>query len=435
MKRIAVWLTALALVVGLGTPALALAPWALDGLCEAESLEMLTAADMESLELPVTADKLSVITAAAAAKLNLLKEPVEQDGVAQPTDLTRGGVLNALYDIAAAFDAEQVGAQAFLTALGVVKGDHNGDLQLERPCTLQEAFIFGQRLVLALYDQADAGTKGLMWKVENLENTLYLYGTYHVDRGDLYPFHQSVRSMLADSATLCMEIDFGDAEGAQEFMKLYYYPEGDELKNYLTEETYAAVLAALVPAGYDEATVNTMKAWAVGNALESLSNVDTTSGTVMVTDAYLYSKAICNSIEVAQVENYGLQGRMLDGLSQATQVAMVESGLEALQTGQEHREEMNSMFDAWQKGDSEEFSTAYGKDTTYEDPTDVELMGVLFGTRDPAMTEWCKSFLTQEGEHTATFAVGAGHMVGETGVVAALREAGYTVTLLSAEEK
>ena len=40
------------------------------------------------------------------------------------------------------------------------------------------------RLILALYDANDAGSKGLLWKATNGRNTLYLLGTIHLDRDD-----------------------------------------------------------------------------------------------------------------------------------------------------------------------------------------------------------------------------------------------------------
>lgn len=424
MKRFVTLLTALALCAGLSTSALAVAPWALDGLVEAEALEMLIAEDMELLEQAVSPEKLAVIAQAAAAKLALL-DPAAQAADAGE-DLTRGGVLNALYACARTFDAEGAGAVSFLSGLGVVQGDENGDYHLERPCTLQEAFLFAQRLVLALYDRADAGTRGLLWKVENEGNTLYLYGTYHVDQGNLYPFHQEVRKALKSSQTLCLEVDFGDQEGIQEFMEIYYYPEGEGLEDHITPESYAAAVEALAPYGYDESSVSSMKAWAVGNALESLASTDETSGTVMVTDSYLHSKAICNGLTVDQVESYGYQGRMLDGLSPETQQAMVDDGLKMLAGELEGEEELD-LFTPWQSGDAQGFARGYGKDEPTEDPSELEMIEALFGLRDPGMADWCRAFLTREGTNTATFAVGAGHMVGQTGVVELLRQAGYTV--------
>lgn len=429
MKKILSVFLSLALCLGLTTNALAVAPWALDGLCEAESLELLTTADMELLEDAVAPEKLAAIAEGVKAKLALLEVPArDHTPTAKAGDVTRGGVLAALYDAAAgfAFEGVEAGAVDYLAGLGVVKGDQNGDYALGRPCTLQETFLFAQRLVLALYDRADAGSRGLLWKAEQGDNVLYLFGSYHVDRGDLYPFHKSVRDMITASEAVCFEIDFGDVEGAQDFYSHYYYPEGDCLKNHLEAADYAAAVEALAAIGWDEATVNSVKAWGVGNALSQLAYMDESTGaSQMVTDAYLYSKAVCNGKAVEQVESYGYQGALMDGLSEAVQTAMVREGLAALRG---EGEEIADLFTPWQRGDLTGFEGSLKKDAVPATAEERELNDALFTQRDKAMTAWCESFLTQEGAHTAAMVVGAGHMVGQTGVVENLRAAGYTVT-------
>lgn len=420
---------AMALGLGLSTGAQAVSPWALDGLCEAESMDLLTIEDMAAVEDPVTQEKLKLILAQVEGKLALLGEaPHTHTPLAQEGDLTRRGVLTALYDQAAGFSFEGMEGDPIecLAQLGVIQGDEKGDYALERTCTLQEAFLFSQRLVLALYDQKDAGSKGLLWKVEHGDNTLYLFGSYHVDKGNLYPFHQSVREAILDSQTVCFEIDFGDVEGAQELLTYYYYPEGDCLKNHLEEADYTAVVEALAPMGLDEATVNTMRAWAVGTTLEQLAYMDDSTGTSnMATDLYLYTKSVCNGKTVDQVETHGYQGALLSGLSEETQTQMVKDGLNLLEEGKEQTE---LLFTVWQSGDLEGFEQEMKKDKPVETPEEQEVIDALFGERDQNMTAWCETFLTQEGEHTATMVVGAGHMVGKTGVVENLRSAGYTVT-------
>ena len=46
------------------------------------------------------------------------------------------------------------------------------------------------------------------------------------------------------------------------------------------------------------------------------------------------------------------------------------------------------------------------------------------------MTAWAARYLDQEGSHTGILIVGAGHMVGETGIVQSLKDQGYTVELV-----
>ena len=56
-----------------------------------------------------------------------------------------------------------------------------------------------------------------------------------------------------------------------------------------------------------------------------------------------------------------------------------------------------------------------------------------YGTdRDPGMIAYADEYLKREGSHTGLLVVGAGHMVGETGVVQGLKDLGYTVEVVPA---
>ncbi len=69
-------------------------------------------------------------------------------------------------------------------------------------------------------------------------------------------------------------------------------------------------------------------------------------------------------------------------------------------------EDQEALFRPWQAGDIAGLTTVLDKDAPIEAPAERELNEALLGKRDPGMADWCKTFLTQEGTHTATFAVG-----------------------------
>ena len=112
---------------------------------------------------PITQEQLDKMTQVAADKLALLGVEQRSNAGSFVLDTTRGGVLNALYMEALpyAFADVDAGPVEFLSSLGVVHGD-GADLALDRPCTLLEAACFADRMILALYDQQNAGSLGLL---------------------------------------------------------------------------------------------------------------------------------------------------------------------------------------------------------------------------------------------------------------------------------
>lgn len=92
--------------------------------------------------------------------------------------------------------------------------------------------------------------------------------------------------------------------------------------------------------------------------------------------------------------------------------------------------QIGAMMDTWKSRDVESFDQIYDKDAILN--SDDELNSKLFTDRDPGMIAYADEYLKREGSHTGLLVVGAGHMVGETGVVQGLKDLGYTVEVVPA---
>ena len=455
MKKILSAILSLALVLCLGMPALAAepeaaqepAPWTYEYLADTYALGLMDDGYGKYIQSPITQDQLTAMTDIVSDKLALLGLPQRgADDDALVIDTTRGGVMNALYQVCADYQMEGIdeGVIPFLRELGVVKGvNEAGDLDLEQPCTYQEAMVMSVRLVLAVYDRADAGSQGLLWKVTNGKNTLYLLGTVHVDRSNVYPFHKSLRAALASAQTVIFELDFNDQEGLAEFAAMQTYSDGTTLKDHISPELYASTVQVFADLGMSEEAVAAYKPWALANSLMSLATQDeTTTGAPMAIDLYLNSAAVNAGKQIDAVETYAFQGGIFDTLSPEYQEAylagyvnlaliddtleMTEEQKKELQEAMEYQEkQMDAMMETWKAGDAAAFEESFDKAAVLES-TD-ELNSRLFTDRDPNMIEYAAKLLEREGENTFFLAVGAGHMVDPGGIVGGLRALGYTV--------
>ncbi len=407
----------------------------------------------------ITKEQLTSLTQVVGDKLALLEmDQRGADDTALVIDTTRGGVVNALYQEAAAyaFPGVEEGAEAFMTSVGALAGDGSG-LSLERPCTLMEAVTMADSLVLNLYDQQNAGSLGLLWKAEGNGNTLYLLGSIHTDRNNVYPFHKQLRDIILNAEQVSFELDFNDEAGLAEFAAMQVYSDGTTLADHISPELYQVVVHAASMMGLDEATVSQYKAWALASSFQSLAMLDDTSGSnAMAIDLYVNSKAANAGIDIDAVETYAFQGGIFDTLSPEYQEAYLASGLlmildpetmdentrsaltavlgeEALtEDGQEAmQEEMGQIglwMDQWKSRDVEGFAKAYPKDEIINGADELE--GKLFTDRDPGMIAYAADYLEQEGSHTGLLVVGAGHMIGSSGIVQGLKDLGYTVEVV-----
>lgn len=463
MKKILSVLLSLALVLCLSVPALAAeaeapaqapaqapAPWTYEYLADAYALGLVDDNYASYILDPVTMEQLESMTAIVSDKLALLELPQRTaDDPALVIDTTRGGVMNALYQACRDYQLEGIedGAAAFLKSLGVVKGvNEAGDLNLERPCTYQEAMVMAGRLILAVYDQQDAGSHGLLWKATNGTNTLYLLGTAHMDRSNVYPFHKSLRAALASADEVYFELDFNDQEGMAEFVAMQTYTDGTTLKDHISPELYAQTVQVFAALGMTEEMISVYKPWALANSLMALSTQDeSTTGAPMAIDLYLNAAAANAGKTIGAVETYALQGGIFDTLSDEYQELYLGSYVAlalAAQSGETpelteeekqqlqelmelQQQQLDAIMEAWKAGDVAAFEKVYNKASVVE--SDDELNSRLFTDRDPGMIQAAAALLEREGENTFFMAVGAGHMVDPGGIVSGLRALGYTV--------
>ena len=408
----------------------------------------------------VTEDQLGQMTQVVASKLALLE--VEQRSAADEglvVDTTRGGVVNALYQEAAAyaFPGVEEGPEAFMTSVGALAGDGES-LALDRPCTLLEAATMANSLILNLYDQENAGSLGLLWKADNgAGNTLYLLGSIHTDVNNTYPFHKQLRDIILNADQVTFELDFNDQAQIAEFAAMQVYSDGTTLADHVSPELYQATVKVAAQLGMDEQAIAQYKAWALATSFQSLATVDeTTSSNAMAIDLYVNAKAANAGIPIDAVETYAFQGGIFDNLSPAYQETYLASGLlmavdvntvdqetrdalvavlgeEALEPAtqdyiQAQLDQISAMMETWKARDPEAFDEVYDKDAILA--SDDELNAKLFLDRDPGMIRYAADYLSQEGSHTGLMVVGAGHMVGDTGIVQGLKDLGYTVEVV-----
>ena len=447
LKKILAGLMSAAL---LSLPALAAEPqqpasWAVSQLADSYALGLVDDNYTTYIQSPVTMEQLESMTDVVAAKLALLElDQRTADAVGLVVDTTRGGVMNALYQQAAAYELPDVenGTVDFLTGLGVVQGDSAGDLALERTCTYQEAMVMANRLILAVYDQQDAGSRGLLWKATNGNNTLYLLGTIHLDRDNVYPLHKSLRDAIQASEEVIFELDLNDQEGIALLQSMQTYSDGTTLADHISPELYQRVQSAAAALGMEAGALDIYKPWALASTFSTLSMMDdSTSSNAMAIDSYVNAAAVNSGKAIGAVETYAFQGGIFDGLSAEYQEAYLDSALSALEAAlsgtsspemeealQQQEEMLSGMFAAWKDRDPEAFSQVYGKEAIINS-TD-ELNSKLFTERDPGMIQAAANYLEAEGSHTYFLAVGAGHMVDPGGIVSGLRELGYTVELV-----
>ena len=133
-------------------------------------------------------------------------------------------------------------------------------------------------------------------------------------------------------------------------------------------------------------------------------------------DAYFYKKAVHEAKPVVGLETIQYQLGLFDNLSNISQDALIQQTLKDIKNVQG---KVDIIIQAWTHGDSQGLN-AYLLDSFKEYPS---IYHALIVQRNMNWMHRIETFLRQKENHMLI--VGAGHLVGENGLVALLEKKGY----------
>ena len=279
------------------------------------------------------------------------------------------------------------------------------------------ACVLAVLLFASLWSAAMAGSAPLVYRVTDGDgHRLYLLGTIHVGRSDMYPLGDAVEEAYTESDMLAVEMDVinaGSFVNALRMSMVMVYTDGDDITNHLSPETCELGYEVL---GLPERTLRVMKPAVWLSLAENLGiaygQLDTTRGV----DYYLLMRAHNDKKPIVELEGLEEQMAFLDALSDEAMEAELVAMLASPQAG---GMEMRALLDAWLVGD--ELTLDYMINSGSGD----EFYEEIIARRNAAFLDQAVDYLA--GEETALIAIGAGHIIGETGLAKQLALLGYQV--------
>lgn len=284
-------------------------------------------------------------------------------------------------------------------------------------------------------------TKPLIWEVKAKEGEghIYLFGSIHVGGEGLYPLPDEIIEAYNSSDTLAVEFD--TTEMLTNFVvqlavtRKLMYPEGDDITKHLSPETYDLAVDFLKKNGqyssaYDRYNIYFWSSLVDGISF-TLSELDADAGI----DSYFLAKAHEDGKEILEIESLGFQLDLLSGQPDLLQDHMLRSSILYMDVAIDN---LRALFDAYRLGDEQELTSLLFSDSDEDGlgelpPEEAEELAKMIDSymydmltaRNIAMAEKAEDLL-EEGRGVF-YVVGAGHMVGEGGIVDLLDDAGYTV--------
>ena len=276
-----------------------------------------------------------------------------------------------------------------------------------------------KKICFAFLLMTSFGQAQLLYQISGngLTAASFLYGTIHMLPKDQFELSNSLKRAFDASTTLAMEVDL-NMSGAEKIAlaQRVLLPEGKTLKDFMTEQDYLQLkMYCLDSLQWSESKFDRsskLKPMFFSSILiqESMRN--------MASYEMEFNKmAKKKHKNVLGLETIDFQLGLFDQLPMETQVEMLKNDYNSdLQT-------FDTLLACYLQEDLDKLNLLMNAETAAY----PEFNELLLVNRNKS---WIEPMGIQMQKESTFFAVGAGHLGGAQGVIALLREAGYTITAI-----
>jgi uncharacterized protein YbaP (TraB family) len=272
----------------------------------------------------------------------------------------------------------------------------------------------------------EARAEPLLWRASGPgqgDGSFFLLGSVHVGRPDGVDVGAEIAEAFAACDELVVEVDLSALtaeEIAEQTARRVLLPNGQTLREVLSDETYALLEAHLGSRGTPMAAVDRLKPWAVSTFLAMLEFEAAGLRADYGVDKQFIERA-AGRRPIRGLETLESQLELLDGVSPGIQELMLA---DALLRMQDVEAESAELVDAWERGD-EAALTRLLFGSLEEHPDLADFYEAVFFARNEAMAAQLAAL---RGDGKRRFVVlGAGHMLGPRGIPALLASRGFRV--------
>jgi uncharacterized protein len=264
-----------------------------------------------------------------------------------------------------------------------------------------------------------------LWRVGSGTNTVYLMGSLHFFRKEIYPLNKRIETAFDQANILVVEANVNDITkiDIQKLVDSALYLDLETLEKHVSTETYELIKKESGRLGLPLEMINRQKPWFLALVLESLELLKLGFDPNYGIDKYFLSKAEGKK-KILELESLDYQISLLSNLSDKDQELFLSYTLRDLNILEQ---ELGRLTQAWISGDTKSMESILTRGIS-EDKGLSSIFEKLIYERNKKMVSKIEDFLrTQE---IFFVIVGAGHLVGDRGIIEILKGKGYIVEQL-----
>jgi len=276
---------------------------------------------------------------------------------------------------------------------------------------------------------ADTLAKALLWEISGDSiNTSYLFGTIHLIPEEDFFLPEGTEEAIDASSKMVFEIDLkammDDPMAQMGLFMRAFMSNGKKLRDLLSEEDYKIVSDHFESMGLPMMIFERVKPM----FLAVFASEDFAPGDMSMSmggsksyEMEFMTVADSKSMDIGGLETMEFQISMFDSIPYEVQAQML---VESISSEDEGDGQMAALIAMYKSQDVESLYSMLGD----SDQNMMEYEDMLVSGRNK---NWIPIMEKMMGEETVFFAVGAGHLGGQDGVIRLLKREGYTLRPIS----
>jgi len=267
--------------------------------------------------------------------------------------------------------------------------------------------------------------KHFLWRATSGTATVYVLGSVHFMKKDAYPLAGVIEDAFDRCDTLAVEADISNVSPAalQALRRAGFYGPDDSLGNHISAQTYAYVTEEGARLGLPSGALNRQRPWFLGITIASLELMRLGYDPNYGIDKHFLVRASGNK-KIVELESLEYQIALFAGLPDGEQESFLLYTVKDLKSTSQ---QIGALMAAWGTGDSGRIESILTKPIENDDKLKT-IYKKIMTDRNRNMMRKISTYLKSGGR--VFVVVGAGHLVGDEGIIELLKKEGYTVDQL-----
>jgi uncharacterized protein YbaP (TraB family) len=312
----------------------------------------------------------------------------------------------------------------------MAKAVHNfffkkGPIMKRISCVLSPLFLLLWMAAVPEGEVFSQQGKSFLWKVQSEASTVYILGSIHFLKKEDYPLGQRIERSFEQSDFLVVEANIQDPAkmNLQSIMEKAFYPPEEKIEEHISQETYELLKGEADRLGVPLQFFQKQRPWFLSMALTAMELMKLGYDPSYGVDNYFLSKAR-GMKKILELESLDEQFQLLSNLSDQDQDLLLALSLKDIQNT---AREINKLVQAWKAGQPNGVAPIM-MESLKQEPKLASIYEKLLDERNGRMTSKIEGYL--KGKGTYFVIVGAGHLVGEKGIIGMLGKKGFRVDQL-----